>query len=469
VTDAIDGPTLEFALRADDEPRRLDIPRGKQEWQARPHMIWYPRTTGIWQSVWMETVPPARIAGLAWRGDPATMTVSVAIDLVGELTIEDRVRVTLRSGERVLVDDELAVTEPLDGRAHLERSFRLGRPGIDDRFALIWRPGSPSLIDATLELRSARGGDVVESYTALRSVGVEDGHFTLNGRAQTLRLALDQGYWPETGMTPPSVDALRRDVELVKELGLNGVRKHQKVEDPRWLALCDEAGVLVWSELPSAFAWSADLPATWLAEWSEVVQRDRNHPCIVAWVPVNESWGVPDLLRDPAQRAAVEALVGLTRALDPTRPVSANDGWETLGGQIVGVHDYDQDGARLAARSADATAIDALFVGVGPSRRAITADGSGRGGRAVLVTECGGATLETDPSGVFSYGNLTTEGEYLERVRTLCAAILSCRELSGYCWTQLADTYQERNGLVRADRTPKVSLDALRLALLGLG
>lgn len=467
VTDAVSGPDFELVVRADDEPRSLTVPRGKQVWTEEPNLIWYPRTTGIWQTVWMEIVPAARVGGLRWRADPMTMTVDLTVEAEGAVADGDTLHVVLQHGARVLVDDESVVTDVVDGRVSVTRSYRVGTPGVDDASDLVWRPRHPVLIDARVEYRGAAGVDRVESYTALRSVGLERGRFVLNGRPLKLRLALDQGYWPASGMTAPSVGHLRRDVELVKELGLHGVRKHQKVEDPRWLALCDELGVLVWAEMPSAFAWSPDLPATLAAEWSEVVRRDRNHPCVVAWVPVNESWGLHDLLGDHSHRAALVALTALTRALDPDRPVSANDGWETLGGDILGIHDYDQDGTTLATRYRDAAAVDAVIAGPGPSRRVLTADGTGRDGRAVVVSEMGGCTLEADPAGTFSYGNLTSEDDYLARVRSLCRAVLASDALSGYCWTQLTDTYQERNGLVRADRSPKVDPEALRAALRG--
>ena len=466
VTDEISGGSMEIVVRADDQPRTLTVPRGKQDWQVQPHVIWYPRTTGIWQSVWLERVPPAHVESIRWEGDPATMSVVLTARLDG-VASGDTLRVVLRRGDRVLADDVVSATDVLDGSAIVSRTFVLGAPGIDDAFALVWRPSTPALIEATLTLDGAAGTDTVASYAALRSVAVEHGRVTLNGRPTVMRLALDQGYWPDSGMTAPSVDALRRDVELIRELGLDGVRKHQKIEDPRWLAFCDEMGVLVWEELPSVYPFSYEGAAALTREWTEVIERDRNHPCIVAWVPMNESWGVPDAPHRPEQRALVEGLAQITRALDPTRLVSANDGWETAGGDVVGIHDYEQDAARLRERYATAASVDALADGFGPERRAITLDGPGVGSRAVLLTEMGGATFSAEPSELFGYGNVTSEADYVARVRDLCAAVLSSEVLSGYCWTQLTDTYQEANGLLRMDRTPKAPIADLCLALLG--
>ena len=156
---------------------------------------------------------------------------------------------------------------------------------------------SPTLIDATLRLLGPDGEviDEVFSYTALRAVGVEGDRFVLNNRALQLRLVLDQGYWPDSGMTAPDGNALRRDVELAKAMGFNGVRKHQKIEDPRYLYWADRLGLLVWEEMPSAYRFTLGSIDRLAREWTAALLRDVSHPCVVTWVPFNESWGVPDL------------------------------------------------------------------------------------------------------------------------------------------------------------------------------
>ena len=154
-------------------------------------------------------------------------------------------------------------------------------------------------------------------------------------------MVLDQGYWPESGLTAPSDEALLRDVLLVKKLGFNGVRKHQKIEDPCYLYWTDHVGLLVWEEMPSAYRYTQRSIERLTREWIEVLSRDKSHPSIVAWVPLNESWGVPDLPESSAQRNYVQALYHLTKTLDPTRPVVGNDGWESVATDILGIHDYD--------------------------------------------------------------------------------------------------------------------------------
>jgi len=278
-------PDAVLVVRAIDDPADLEVPRGKQDWREEPHAIWYPRTTGIWKTVWVEHVPATRIRSLRWVGDPAAMTVSLRAEVDGPLPAGLRLAVHLRVGDRTLVDDEVGVLD----RA-VERTFAVGDGGFDDRLGLVWWPTRPTLLDATVELRA--GGatvDRVGSYTALRDVDVRDGRIRLNGRPYGLRLVLDQGYWPETGTTPPDVDALRRDIELTKALGFNGARKHQKTEDPRYFALADRLGLLTWVEMPSAYRPGPRTARAVLDEWTAIVEAHRDHPSVIAWVPINES------------------------------------------------------------------------------------------------------------------------------------------------------------------------------------
>jgi beta-galactosidase/beta-glucuronidase len=462
ITDALAPSGAQtIVVRAHDDPHDLAKPRGKQDWQREPHAIWYPRTTGIWQAVWLEDVPSSRIDALRWTPDLDRWQIALEATVVGAHE-GMRLRVRLSLAGRTLADDTYALDGPT-----VRRSIALHDPGIDDaRNALLWWPWKPTLIDARLELLGA-GGDVidaVDSYTALRSVAVDDDRFLLNGRPYDLRLVLDQGYWAETGLTPPDADALRRDIELAKAMGFNGVRKHQKVEDPRYLAWADRLGLLVWEEMPSAYRFDRTAIGRMTREWSHVVARDASHPCIVAWVPFNESWGVPDLPRSAGQRHYVEGIYHLTKALDPTRPVVGNDGWESVATDIIGVHDYDQDPQRLAARYA-AEALPELIARGRPARRRITL--CEHPPAPVVLTEFGGVALAKDPKTTWGYSRASSAKELGDRYRALLDAVRSLSHLAGFCYTQFADTYQETNGLLYMDRTPKLPLDQIRAATAG--
>jgi beta-galactosidase/beta-glucuronidase len=464
VTDFLGDDGAELVVRADDDPLDLEAPRGKQDWRDEPHDIWYPRTTGIWRTVWLEQVAPRHITDVQWRGDPRTLRVDVRVRLAVRVS-GARLHLRLRAGDRLLVDDAVRV----DGDV-VERTVQVGDGGVDDRNGLVWRPvPDPVLLDAELAL-VADGGEVldeVESYTALRSVEVGDGRLLVNGRPTPLRLVLDQGYWPDTGATPPDVAALRRDLELTRALGFTGARKHQKTEDPRYLALADRMGLVVWTEMPSAYRPGPTAGARLLREWADVVVAHRGYPSVVAWVPLNESWGVQEAEVDERQRGLIRALAATADALDGTRPVSANDGWETLGGDILGVHDYEQDPAVLGERYA--TAADLERVATGRRRDGYLADldRAGVAGRAVVLSEFGGVALRSPEDEGWGYADATSPEDLLARYRAQWAAVHGSSALAGACWTQLSDTYQERNGLVTADRAPKVDVEALRRATLG--
>jgi beta-galactosidase/beta-glucuronidase len=338
--------TQRLTVRAEDDPHDLEKPRGKQDWRLEPHSIWYPRTTGIWQTVWFEVVPKTYIESIRWTPNLERWELAMHVFLEGEDN-DAFLRIRLLSGDQLLADDTCRVIN-----REVHRKVGLSDPGIDDyRNDLLWSPERPTLLDIELTLlEGTRVVDEVVSYSALRSIGTQREKLVLNGRYYNLRLVLDQGYWPDTLMTPPSGEALRRDVELAKAMGFNGVRKHQKIEDPRYLYWADVLGLLVWEEMPSQYRFTPKAVNRMIREWTEAIRRDRSHPCIVVWVPFNESWGVPDLTLVAAARDAVAALYHLTKTLDPHRLVVGNDGWESSATDIIGIHDYDGEPAHLRTR-----------------------------------------------------------------------------------------------------------------------
>ena len=281
-------------------------------------------------------------------------------------------------------------------------------------------------------------------------------------------MVLDQGYWPDTGLTPPDDEALRRDVELTKAMGFNGARKHQKIEDPRYLYWADRLGLLVWEEMPSAYRFTKRSVERLTREWMEAVRRDVSHPCIVAWVPFNESWGVPNLPDSKPERHYVQALYHLTKTLDPTRPVIGNDGWESVATDIIGIHDYDDDPTRLAQRYHAHEVLPRLLKRERPGGRALVLEGGGIGELAapIVLSEFGGIAFTSDaergrPGGTPAARRLPICGRVTRRssgpsARSRCSP--------GFCYTQLTDTYQEANGLLYADRTPKFPLEVIAAA-----
>ncbi|MGQ4513258.1 glycoside hydrolase family 2 TIM barrel-domain containing protein [Streptomyces sp. DW26H14] len=493
VTDAVRPDAAEHVLvvRAEDDPADLAVPRGKQDWQERPHAVWYERTTGIWQSVWTETVPAQHITDLAWVPDP---THGVA----AELTLARRPRrpltvdIALRVGDRVLAE---ASTVTAERRTRIDIAIPALGNGID-REDLWWRPESPVLVDARVVVRepgvSGPGGaseapgtseapeasgisedtDAVDSYFGLRSAAVGRGAFLLNDRPYYVRSVLDQGYRPDTLLASRGTAELRREVELIKAMGFNAVRVHQKAEDPRFLYWADRLGLLVWGETGAAYEYGSEAVELLTREWLDLVRRDRSHPSIVTWVPVNESWGLSDVAHSTAQRNYAAALAALTRALDPTRPVVSNEGWEHVDSDILGVHDYSGDAAVLTERYGDASGFAAVLAGPGPQGRTISLDErqSARfaaGDAPLMITEFGGLSLAGEKDEFF-YTQTTSATQYAQLLDELFGALRRSPLVVGFCYTQFMDTAQETNGLIFSDGTPKLPLETIRRIVTGV-
>jgi hypothetical protein len=278
-------------------------------------------------------------------------------------------------------------------------------------------------------------------------------------------MVLDQGYWPESYLAAPSDDALRRDVEWIKRFGFNGARKHQKIEDPRWLYWCDRLGLLVWEEMPNAREWSSQAEERLAAEWKRAIHRDYNHPCIISWVPVNESMGFPKLRQNhPGQYAFIERMVAMTRELDAGRPVIDNDGWEhTDITDICAIHDYTPTAALLRERYQDASGGGALPAHVWLANKPLFVLGSRYRGQPTILSEVGGFLMippDVPPEKrdllYRFYGSVHDPEELLAKYRDLMEGILSLRFVAGFCYTQLTDIEQEINGLLTYDRRAKV-------------
>jgi beta-galactosidase/beta-glucuronidase len=445
-----------IVVRAEDQQDAYQ-PRGKQAVTGLPRGCDYYCTTGIWQTVWLEPAPAVRIDEVRIKpilnvgdGDAIELRVYLHAPSLGW-----EVEAEALDGGRVVARASTA-----DATAAARLLLRIPNPKH-------WTPDTPHLYDLRIRLRKdGRLLDEVESYAGLREVHLRAGRLLLNGEPTYLKMALDQGYWPDGGMTAPTDDALRADVEWCKRFGFNGARKHQKVEDPRWLYWCDRLGLLVWGEMANARAWAPRAEEMFIAEWERAVQRDYNSPSVIVWVPLNESWGVPDLNEDhPGQYAFLERVVAHTRRLDPDRPVIDNDGWEhTDVTDIVALHDYTPTGEGLRKRYAATLAggaIPEMTWTEHPIRHFVR--GSHHQGQPVMLTEVGGFLMHPpdlpkekwDPL-YNAYGSCHTPEELLEKYADLMRGIADLKFVAGFCYTQLTDIEQEINGLLTYDRQPKV-------------
>ncbi|MFF4896052.1 glycoside hydrolase family 2 protein [Streptomyces sp. NPDC001068] len=471
VTDALLPGADEHVLvvRAEDDPADLAQPRGKQDWQDRPHAVWYERTTGIWQTVWTETVPGLHITDLAWIPDPAR-GVEAEITLAAAPSAPVAVEIVLSHDGEPLAESTSVVRTP---RGRVELVVPALRNGID-REDLLWSPERPTLIDARVTVRDAGTSavlDTVDSYVGLRSAGVGRGAFLLNDRPYYVRSVLNQGYRPDTLIANSGTAELRREVELIKAMGFNAVRIHQKAEDPRFLYWADRLGLLVWGETGAAYEYGTEAVELLTREWLDLVRRDRSHPSIVTWVPVNESWGCSDIANDRAQQAYTVALANLTRALDPTRPVMSNEGWEHTDSDIMGVHDYSSDPELLTRRYGDAAGFEALLSSPGPAGRTLSLDprqtGRYHSGEApLMVTEFGGLSVGADDD-EFSYTRTGTADQYAALLGDIFGVLRTSPVVAGFCYTQFMDTAQETNGLLDASGSPKLPMETIRAIVTG--
>ena len=451
-----------IVVRAEDDAQDLTMPRGKQDWLEEPHSIWYHRTTGIWRTVWLEAVPSLRVEALAWTSDleNATVRAEVSLNRRPDRAVAMRVELAYQGQSLGAVTVETS-------HQHLPIEMTLPDQKNGQHYEnLLWTPETPRLLDATITITGVAEHDeldVVGSYLGLRSSSVQHGEYLLNSRPYYMRSVLEQGYWPQSHLTPPSCGAMREEVELIKSLGFNAARIHQKVEDPRLLYWADRLGLLVWGETASAYEFSTKAVMRLTSEWARIVEHYRSHPSIVAWVPVNESWGVQQVAHRSMERSYVRALTELTRTLDDTRPVISNDGWEHLDSDIWTVHDYESSGGVLRDRYRSAGAVDALLDGFGPSRRrmALTRGPDGKrvdGGQPVMLTEFGGVSFDasSELEDSWGYSAATSTADFRERLQEILAAINASSVLRGFCYTQLTDTRQETNGLCDENRVPKL-------------
>lgn len=438
-------------LRAFDPPTDRSIPRGKQYWEPKSRSIFYTRTSGIWQSVWLEASGSSSLAHFRFE---------TALDG----TVSWQVRVQNPQPdlelETVIERDGKPVSRAWAGVASMHHN---GGTRIDS--PVLWTVERPVLYDITFRLRKGAAVlDEVRSYFGIRTVGVENGRFVLNGRPVYLKLVLDQGYWPESLLTPPSDEALQFDIKTTKEMGFNGARKHQKVEDPRYLYWADKLGFLVSSEMPNSYLYDEQYVGRFTQEWTESVLRDVNHPSVVMWAPLNESWGVPNL-QDPRQQAHLRALYHQTKSLDPTRPVIDNEGWEhTETTDLYAVHDYTATGAGLLERWKGVQVKPGATLP--PHNRGYAIRGFAYNGAPLYLSEFGGIAYIPEgaqvPSESWGYSGVEkSQAAALARLRGQYEAIAGLPFI-GICYTQITDVEQEINGLLTYDRKWKFPAEEIR-------
>lgn len=441
ITKYLDDGKNEIVVRCEDTLSTSQI-RGKQSWKGDVFGCWYTATTGIWQSVWLEEAGSIYVQECLIVPDINKNRADFYIKL-SDANIK-RVFATLYlKGEKI--GNLEFNTSSSEGLA----SFVFSDWDIL-RCDYQWSLENPNLIDVVINADD----DEVFLYFGMRNVEVRGKDIFLNNHRLYQRLVLDQGYWPDSLMTPPLGEELEKDIIISKEMGFNGARKHQKIEDARYYYYADLHGFLVWGELPSRYSYSPHSSIAVLSQFDNYIRAKYNHPSIIAWVPLNESWGVSNILEDKKQQEFANSLASYAKAFDDTRFISSNDGWEqTSSGDILSVHDYSIIPQWLGA------SVEMASNGRADLRE-LYANGYAYDGKPIILTEFGGIAFSDGRDDTWGYnGKVVDSDAYFNRLKALLNRVKDDKVLSGFCYTQLTDVMQETNGLLTPDRKPKLELD----------
>lgn len=424
-----------LVLNAVDDVRNPLVPRGKQCEELKSRGCDYTRTTGIWQTVWLEFTPKAYVKNFKFYPDAEN----------GAITITANVE-----GEGVFTAEAFYEGKPVGSFSKKATNSVSGEITLSETH--LWEPGCGRLYD----LKITFGSDEVASYFGLRSIRLDDYKFLINGKSVFQRLVLDQGFYRDGIYTAPTEDDLINDINISFAVGFNGARLHQKVFEPRFIYHCDRLGYLVWGEYgnwgldwSNPFALEAMLP-----EWCECVERDFNHPSIIGWCPFNETW---DINGRKQFDGVLSTIYRVTKHMDSTRPCIDTSGNFHVETDIYDVHDYEQN-VDVFKANYDKLMTEGILFERFPERQMY----SGKG--CAWVSEYGGLQWsEGDREDAWGYGNAPKSfEEFVERYKGLTDALLDNYKMFGFCYTQLYDIEQEQNGLYYYDRTPKFDTEIFK-------
>ena len=470
------GESKQLVVRArdrDDMPQ----PRGKQTRAYEGEGALYGRTTGIWQTVWMEPVPQIHLKRP--RITPDLLSQSFLIEQgITNSRPGTILQITLSDSEGEIV------TESVNADMNFTPMISIKIP--DERLVL-WKPGDPNLYYLTIKLLDATGEiiDSATSYAGMRNITISGKSIRINGDVVFQRLVLDQGYYPDGLMTAPSDEALLNDIKLSMAAGFNGARLHQKVFEERFLYHADCLGYIVWGEFGdwgarslSALPHHQTFSPSYITEWLEVLERDYSHPCVVGWCPLNETWQpITDFISelDDITRGMYLA----TKAMDQTRPVLDTSGYShrMIDTDIYDSHDYEQDPIKFSENQKGLSenkpykntwpfkTVDGYLKKDAWGRKIMNEWSVDYRGQPYFVSEFGGIWWNPDQEHAQSWGygeRPKTLEEFYDRFEKLCKILLENPEMFGYCYTQLTDIDQEENGIYKYDRSTKFDINRIR-------
>ncbi|MFE6073830.1 glycoside hydrolase family 2 protein [Paenibacillus sp. NPDC057886] len=444
ITSHVSSGTNIVTVYAEDDVRSGLQPRGKQSERFHSHGCDYTRTTGIWQTVWLEQVPEVYLSDMKVAADPDNACVHLEVKICGNAA-----------------GGELAATACFDGKDVGSATAVVHGPAVKLTVPLseihLWEPGNAKLYDLELKLHGQnQTSDTVASYFGLRTVRLDGMAFRINEKSVFQRLVLDQGFYPDGIYTAPSDEDLRKDIEISMELGFNGARLHEKMFEPRFLYWADQLGYLVWGEHAN---WGQDITTTeslarFLPEWMEGMERDFNHPSLIGWCPFNETWDRNGTRQD---NDVLRIVYEMTKRMDPTRPVIDTSGNFHVVTDIFDLHDYDQNPETFRARYEPMKSGGEVF-NTFPERQTYE-------GQPYFISEYGGIWWNPDQQdeNAWGYGDRPqSEEAFIARYEGLTNVLLDHPKMFGFCYTQLYDVEQEVNGLYTYDRRPKFDPETIR-------
>ncbi len=456
ITDALKKGSGVIVIRVED---RYDCtqPRGKQKWLKEPFGCWYLETNGLWKSVWCELVSSSHLK----RVKMTPVESNYYVDF--ECEVENfRPRLSLKT--EVFYHGEV-IASSLQELTRNHQKYAIDFSNDLEGFKIHWwTPENPNLYDVCFTLfdENMQIIDEVGSYVGFRIFKTVGNCLMLNLNPVYLRMTLEQEYYKDGGLTPKDDDTIIRELKLIQSMGFNGIRVHQKIADERFYYYCDLLGLFAWCEMPSSYEFRDVTIEKVTKEWMEVVKQNYNHPSIICWVPINESWGVNRLTSNRQEASFTQALYYLTKSYDSMRPVISNDGWEHTKSDIVTFHNYGAYGKDLLDFYQNMKEVLE-----GKSRpdysqlRRPFVEGFHYEGQPILIDEFAGIGYQVEDEG-WGYGNqVESEKAYLERLNSLVQAIRSLQDVSGFCVTQTTDVYQEINGMLTMDRKAKVDIQKL--------
>ena len=461
----VDGDN-EIVVYCFDPMEDQSIPRGKQYWKTQSESIFYTKTSGIYKNVYLEILERKYLERIFFASDidrgtvkvreiyhEAPRTISYEISLNGERLLQETIENTRDLQE---IEHELRVWD----------ESKIGEYTLHDQ-KHCWSPEHPVLYDIVIKTYDENGKliEEISTYFAMRKVHIDKGIFYLNNRPYYQKLVLIQGYWRDGILSYPSIESLEADIKAAKELGFNGGRMHQKVEDPYYYYLCDKLGFIAWLEYPAGQIFCQSLMGHMQREWHDIILDYYNFPSILTYVPLNESWGIPNCEAIVEQQLFENSMYYLCKSMDKTRAVVGNDGWELTKTDIISIHNYlhgERGDVKTYKVFIDSLKDRKSMLSSSPAGRKIIIPGYENDEAPIMLTEFGGVCLQKGEDAGWGYTSVNDDAIYIKELEKIYRAIRKSKCIVGYCYTQLYDVEQEINGLLTYDRAYKVPASKIR-------